>query len=194
MAKDVTADLLTWRVFAPDDRTYTSFGGSVEPADPYRSWFASLVEELSQTLGRKAQGRTVDCRPRDPWIQEPVSLRARRRGLPVLEPGRHRQRRDHRRGSLVLRVLEALPLRAGPGGRARARARRPGGAPRRGQGLRRADPDPARAPRTRGSRQRPGAERHAVRRRGGRADPAARALRPRAGASGPWPRRTRRPS
>jgi hypothetical protein len=59
VAKDVTADLLTWRVFAPDDHTYTSFGGSVAPADPYRSWFASLVEDLSQTLGRKAQGRTV---------------------------------------------------------------------------------------------------------------------------------------
>ncbi len=59
VAEDVTADLLTWRVFAPADRTYTSFGGSVEPADPHRSWFASLVGGLSTTLGAQAQGGTV---------------------------------------------------------------------------------------------------------------------------------------
>lgn len=55
----VTADLLTWRVFGPQDRTFTCFGGDLEPADPHRSWFASLVEGLSQVLGRRAEGADV---------------------------------------------------------------------------------------------------------------------------------------
>lgn len=52
VATDVVADLLTWRVFVPEDRVYTSFDGSVELVNPPRSWVARLVSNLFRTLGR----------------------------------------------------------------------------------------------------------------------------------------------
>ncbi len=58
--ENVTADLLTWRVYLPEDREVTSTGGTLDPARPYRSWFAGLVHDLFRTFGRRAQAAQVD--------------------------------------------------------------------------------------------------------------------------------------
>ncbi len=48
---DVKADLLTWRVYPPANLEYVGVGGTVEPAEPYRSWFGSLVQGLFRSIG-----------------------------------------------------------------------------------------------------------------------------------------------
>ncbi len=57
---DVESDLLTWRLFMPDGRTYTSFGGTLEPSRPYASWFAGLINRLFHTVHRDFPGHAVD--------------------------------------------------------------------------------------------------------------------------------------
>ncbi len=54
---DVKSDLFTWRVFAPRELTWTSFGGSVTPVLEYRSWALDLLANLGPTFFRRADGR-----------------------------------------------------------------------------------------------------------------------------------------
>ena len=55
---DANADILTWRVMMPDERQYTSFGGSVERVDGHRSWAVRLLEGLGGVLVSKADKPT----------------------------------------------------------------------------------------------------------------------------------------
>ena len=48
--KDVKSDILTWRVFVPAERTYTSFGGSVEPVKEDASWAYRTLYGLTAIL------------------------------------------------------------------------------------------------------------------------------------------------
>lgn len=58
----VTSDLLTWRVFAPEERTYTGFGGDVERAASGGSWALSLLQNVSGLLGRTPRGQPLDLK------------------------------------------------------------------------------------------------------------------------------------
>ncbi|MHC5011078.1 MAG: hypothetical protein ACYTG6_09035, partial [Planctomycetota bacterium] len=70
----VTADLLTWRVYMPEGRAYTSLGGSVEPSEPYRSWVAGAVDGLSRIIGRRSPGGTVDVQRLADGFQSPFAM------------------------------------------------------------------------------------------------------------------------
>jgi hypothetical protein len=56
----VTGDLLTWRVYVPDDLEYTSFEGTADPEEPYRSWAMRLLDGISSGLSRTPHVEKVD--------------------------------------------------------------------------------------------------------------------------------------
>jgi hypothetical protein len=56
----VTSDLLTWRVYVPKGRTYTSFRGDVERIDAQGSWALSLLLDATRRMGRAPAGRSLD--------------------------------------------------------------------------------------------------------------------------------------
>ena len=58
--KDASYDLLTWRVFLPDDRVYTSFGGSVFPDAPRHTWASNWLRHVGSKLYTRPKGRKVD--------------------------------------------------------------------------------------------------------------------------------------
>ncbi len=59
---DVKSDILTWRVWMPDGPVYTSFGGSVLPVDPYKSWAARALERVSKILAVQEGATRLDVR------------------------------------------------------------------------------------------------------------------------------------
>ncbi len=56
----VKSDILTWRVIMPEDRVYTSFGGSVLPVDARRSWAARTLAGITSLVSRPDASQRLD--------------------------------------------------------------------------------------------------------------------------------------
>ncbi|MDJ0523203.1 MAG: hypothetical protein QNJ90_14125, partial [Planctomycetota bacterium] len=58
----VKSDILTWRVILPEDRVYTSFGGSAMLVDAPRSWAARALEGLTSIVSKPDASQRLDVR------------------------------------------------------------------------------------------------------------------------------------
>jgi len=72
---EVKSDILTWRVFMPDGPVYTSFGGSVDPVDGYRSWAAKMLEGITSSLAVQDGAERLDVRRLIRSFQSPFTNR-----------------------------------------------------------------------------------------------------------------------
>ncbi len=135
----VTADLLTWRVFVPARRHLRRLrrrrrARAIRTAPGSRD----LVDDLSRTLGRRAQGAQIDVRGLASGLQLPVRDPARGRGVPLLEPrGDRRGRADQRRPRRPSPSGSSFGSPSCSSGLLVAHAHRGSRRPRRGEGLRR---------------------------------------------------------
>ncbi len=83
---EVKSDILTWRVFAPADRTWTSFGGTVDRVDPKGSWAQSLLAAIGHTFFSQNQGRRVNFSELIHGVKSP--FQTKHEGTPIQFHGR----------------------------------------------------------------------------------------------------------
>jgi len=72
---DANSDILTWRVFVPSDREYTSFDGSVARINAPTSWAADLLAEMSNKFATKPAGKRTDLKKLMVGYQSPFQTR-----------------------------------------------------------------------------------------------------------------------
>jgi hypothetical protein len=58
----VKSDILTWRVILPEDRVYTSFGGSAMLVNAERSWAARALEKITSIVSKPDASQRLDVR------------------------------------------------------------------------------------------------------------------------------------
>lgn len=83
---EVKSDILTWRVFAPADRTWTSFGGTLERVDPEHSWAQALLARIGDTFGTRDMSRRIDFRELIHGVKSP--FQTKHEGTPIDFQGR----------------------------------------------------------------------------------------------------------
>ncbi|MDJ0976851.1 MAG: hypothetical protein QNJ98_20515, partial [Planctomycetota bacterium] len=83
---EVKSDILTWRVFAPADRIYTSFGGTVDRVDPEHSWAQDLLAQIGSTFFSQDTGRRVNFRELIHGVKSP--FQTKHEGTPIDFHGR----------------------------------------------------------------------------------------------------------
>ncbi len=69
------SDILTWRVFVPIDREYTSFAGSVARIDAPRSWAGDLLATMSGAFATRPAGKRTDLNRLMHGYQSPFQTR-----------------------------------------------------------------------------------------------------------------------